>query len=543
MNLFEHVLIITAIVLLLLVVIVPTVFLIYIYRFDSKQEQHSILRNYPILGKVRYFFEMIGPEMRQYLFDGDRDGKPFSRTDFLNIVLPAKYLKNIISYGSKRDFEEPGYFIKNAMFPKQRGDMLVDNSLNVATKKYLLEEENLFSRKEKFMDDSIKPWLLDDRDAIVIGPDCRIPFAVKGQIGMSAMSYGALGENAITALSQGLGMAGGTWMNTGEGGLSPFHLKGGVDIIMQIGPGLFGVRTKDGQFSWEELRKKSEIPQIRAFELKLAQGAKARGGHLDGSKVSEEIALIRGVEPFKTIDSPNRFDQFSDAYGMIDFIERMREVTGKPVGVKIVVGGEDSVDELAEAMKRTGKGPDFITVDGGEGGTGATYQELADSVGLPVKSALMILNQTLIKYGVRQRVKIIASGKLFTPDRVAVALAMGADLVNIARGFMIAIGCIGAQRCHTNHCPVGVATTDPKFQKALVVEEKHYRVLNYVTIMREGLFTLAAAAGIDSPARFDTQHVVYKDREGRVRSLKEIYRNMFSERTDAIPFPDLSEAN
>ncbi len=544
MSQLEHILIIAAVVLLFVAVILPLLVALYIYRFDSKQKQHSVLRNYPLLGKVRYFFEMIGPEMRQYLFNGDHEGKPFSRTDFLNIVLPAKYLKNIVSFGSNRDFEQPGYYIKNAMFPKQRDELKVDNTEGVVTNKYVLQDENLFKRKEEFVRSDVEPWLLTDRDAIVVGPDCRYPFVLKDQIGMSAMSYGALGDHAITALSQGLGMAGGTWMNTGEGGLSPHHLKGGVDIIMQIGPGLFGVRTKDGEFSWEELKKKSEIPQVRAFEIKLAQGAKARGGHLEGSKVTEDIARIRGVEPYKTIDSPNRFNLFSDADGLIAFIEKIREATGKPVGVKIVIGGEDSADELAEAIKRTGKSPDFITVDGGEGGTGATYQELADSVGLPLKSALMILNHTLIRYGVRDRVKIIASGKLFSPDRIAVALAMGADLIHIARGFMITVGCIGAQRCHTNQCPVGVATTDPKFQRALVIEEKQYRTMNYLITMREGLFTLAAAAGIDSPAHFAPQHVVYKDAEGRVRSLKEIYRSLFWPRIDANIAPcDFSEAN
>ena len=216
---------------------------------------------------------------------------------------------------------------------------------------------------------------------------------------------------------------------------------------------------------WDELKRKSEIPQIKAFEVKLAQGAKTRGGHIDAEKVNPEIAEIRKVEPYKSIDSPNRFHQFSDVPTMCEFIEKIRNHTGKPVGMKMVVGGNDSVEELAKYMKETGKGPDFITVDGGEGGTGASYQELIDSVGLPIKSALPIVVSTLQKYGVRDRVKIIASGKLFTPDRIAIALAMGADLVNIARGFMIAIGCIQTMKCQSNACPVGVATTDPRIAK------------------------------------------------------------------------------
>jgi len=340
------------------------------------------------------------------------------------------------------------------------------------------------------------------------------------------MSYGALGKNAITALSKGLALAKGAWMNTGEGGLSPYHLEGGVDIIMQIGPGLFGIRDKNGSIDWEELKRKSEIPQVKAFEIKLAQGAKTRGGHIDAEKVNPEIAEIRKVEPYKSVDSPNRFKQFGDIASMCDFIEKIRNHTGKPVGMKIVIGSNDSVEELARYMKESGKGPDFITVDGGEGGTGASYQELIDSVGLPIKSALPILDLTLKKYGVRDRVKIIASGKLFTPDRIAIALALGADLVNIARGFMITVGCIQTLKCHSNACPVGVATTDPDMQKALVIDEKKYRVVNYLVTLRQGLFRIAAAAGLDSPVHFRPKHISYKDDKGIVTSLERILNDM-----------------
>lgn len=315
-------------------------------------------------------------------------------------------------------------------------------------------------------------------------------------------------------------------MNTGEGGLSPYHLEGGVDIIMQIGPGLFGIRDKDGGVDWDELKRKSEIPQVKAFELKLAQGAKTRGGHIDAEKVNPEIAAIRKVEPYKSVDSPNRFKQLDDIASMFDFIEKIREHTGKPVGMKIVIGSPDSAEELAKYMKESGKGPDFITVDGGEGGTGASYQELIDSVGLPIKSALPILHLTLKKYGVRDRVKIIASGKLFTPDRIAIALSMGADLVNIARGFMITVGCIQTLKCHSNACPVGVATTDPDLQKALVIDEKKYRVVNYLLTLRQGLFRIAAAAGLESPVHFEPKHICYKDDKGVVVSLENILKEM-----------------
>lgn len=497
------------------------------YFIDRTQKQHPILRNYPVIGRTRYFLETIGPELRQYLFNNDQEGKPFSRNDYKHIVKKAKYKRDVIGFGSQRDFEEAGYYIRNSMFPKLSEELKVDRKTKVTTDRYLLINEPLFTQRKEYLEKNESPaYLLEDGDAIVIGSKTKSPFIVKGQIGMSAMSFGSLGKNAITALSEGLGIATGTWMNTGEGGLSEYHLKGGVDIIVQIGPGLFGVRDKEGNFSWEALKEKSQIPEVKAFEIKLAQGAKTRGGHIDGEKVTEEIAKIRMVEPFKSIDSPNRFREFNDFPSMFDFIERIREHTGKPVGMKVVIGSSHEADELAKQIQNTGKGPDFITVDGGEGGTGASYQELADSVGLPIKSALPLLDNALRKYGVRDRVKIIASGKLFSPDRVAIALAMGADLVNIARGFMITVGCIQALKCESNACPVGVATTDPDLQKGLVIDEKKYRTANYVISMRKGLFRLAAAAGLDSPVHFNREHVVYKDEKGKVWSLEDIYQSM-----------------
>ncbi len=509
---------------IILFFLIPLFLFVYLYWKDSHQHRHPVLRNYPILGRVRYFLEKIGPELRQYLFNSDTEGKPFSRDDYEHVVKSAKYKRNVIGFGSKKDFEEAGFYVRNSMFPKQTEELRMDRETKVKTKKYLLVKDTLFAqRKEHLMDEESSAYLLADDDAVVIGERTKHPFKVKGIMGMSAMSFGALGSNAITALSIGLGMAKGTWMNTGEGGLSTYHLAGNVDLIYQIGPGLFGVRDHQGNFNWEELKKKSEIPQIKAFELKLAQGAKIRGGHVDGEKVTPEIAEIRMVKPYHSIDSPNRFHEFHDLPTLFDFIEKIRETTGKPVGIKIVIGSPEEGKELARYMKESGKGPDFITLDGGEGGTGATYQELADSVGLPIKSALPILVAALRKEGVRDRVKIIASGKLFTPDRVAIALAMGADLVNLARGFMITVGCIQALKCHSNACPVGVATTDPNLMKALVVDEKKYRVVNYVLTMREGLFRLAAAAGIASPTQFSNEHIVYKDEKGRIFSLKDLY--------------------
>lgn len=501
-------------------------FLLHII-LDRKQKKHSILRNYPLLGRIRYFLEKIGPELRQYWFNSDTEGKPFSRDEYEHIVKNAKYKRDVVSFGSKRDFEKEGYYVRNDMFPKLSDELKIDENVVTLTNRYLLIKDPLFTQRiEKMEEDKSLAYLLRDEDAVVIGENLKHPFVVKGLIGMSGMSYGSLGKNAITALSKGLAIAKGTWMNTGEGGLSPYHLEGDVDIVMQIGPALFGVRDENGELSIDELKKKANIPQIKAFEIKLGQGAKTRGGHIDAEKVNPEIAEIRGVTPYKSIDSPNRFHQFDDIPSLFDFIETIRHATGKPVGIKIVVGGLDSVVPLAKYMKETNRGPDFISVDGGEGGTGASYQELIDSVGLPIKSALPILHCTLKKYGVRDRVKIIASGKLFTPDRIAVALAMGADLVQIARGFMITVGCIQVLKCNANICPVGVATTDPNLQKALVVDEKKHRVANYLITLRSGLFRVSASAGLESPVQFAPKHIMYKDERGVVSSLEQIMQEI-----------------
>ncbi|TQS72113.1 FMN-binding glutamate synthase family protein [Ornithinibacillus gellani] len=500
------------IILLVAILIVPIYFLLRIYFKDVNQQQHSILRNYPVLGKVRYILEKAGPELRQYLFENDNEGKPFNRREFQFVYIAAKYNSRMIGYGSDRDFEKANYYIVNDMFPKQDTEMKVAQTPLIDTQLYQIDNEKLFSRKEHRESNQIKPYYLTDDEAIVLGKDTVAnPFVIKGLIGQSAMSFGALGDHAITALSKGLGMAGGTWMNTGEGSISPYHLKGNVDLIMQISSGLFGVRTADGAFSWELFKEKSDMEQVKAFELKIAQGAKQRGGHVEANKVTEEIAEIRKIEPWKTINSPNRFQEFTDTTGMLQFVEKMREVGGKPVGIKIVVGSEKQFEKVAQTMQALDIVPDFITVDGGEGGTGATYYELANSVGLPTFAALPMVDDMLKKYNLRNRTKIIASGKLLTPDRIVMALALGADLINIARGFMMSVGCIMAQTCHTNTCPAGVTTTDPKLQKGLSIEEKKYRVCNYLVALRGGIFDMAAVAGIDSPTKFTREHIVYKD--------------------------------
>ncbi|MBW2268064.1 MAG: FMN-binding glutamate synthase family protein [Deltaproteobacteria bacterium] len=509
--------------LLLMIFLGPPVVLCIIYFSDRRQKQHAVLRNFPILGRLRYLLEHLGPEFRQYLFDGDTEGKPFTREGYRSIVLAGKYMKTLISFGSKRDFEEPGWYVRNAMLPTLLRDMSVDQEPSISTRRYEIQNEGLFTRKEHLVDAEVAPWTLRDEFPLTLGAGLAKPWVLRGLVGMSAMSYGALGRNAIQAFSQGLSMAGGTWLNTGEGGLSEHHLLGGGDILFQIGPGLFGVRSDGGQWSWDAFERQAAIEQVRGFELKFHQGAKIRGGHVEGSKVTPEIAAIRGVQPWQPINSPNRFPMFHSLDDALDHVARMRERGGKPVGLKMVIGGPGFLDELATRMAQRGDGPDWITVDGGEGGSGATYQEMADGMGLPIRSGIVEADDALRRHGVRERVRLIASGKLSSSDRIALALALGADAVTIARGLMISVGCIQAQRCHSNTCPVGVATTDERLMQALVVEEKKWRVLNYVVTLRAGLTSLAAAAGLRSPTQFERRHAVYRDAFGRIYGADELF--------------------
>src|SRR5690625_1171391 len=363
------------IVILAILIIVPLLFFLWLYAVDARQKEHSVLRNYPVLGNMRYLLENIGPELRQYLFTTNREGKPFSRHQYINVVKAGKYKSRIHAFGSERDFDKPGFYIANKMFPMLHDELSVDQNPKIKTKLYHIDREGLLTRKEHREDASVDPYYLTDENAVIIGEKtCRQPYVLKGLIGQSAMSYGSLGKNAISALSQGLGLAGGSWMNTGEGGLSRHHLSGNTNVMMQIGPGMFGVRTADGEFSIDEFRKKSEIEQVKAFEVKLAQGAKTRGGHIEAEKVTEEIAEIRNVEPWTKLDSPNRFKEFNDVEGLMEFVEMLRDLGGKPVGVKIVAGSKQEVENFVHEMARLDKVPDFISIDGAEGGTGATFQ-------------------------------------------------------------------------------------------------------------------------------------------------------------------------
>lgn len=510
-------------IIVIIVLLLPPAVIMFILWSQSRKTPHSIIRSHPYLGWLRYFLEKIGPEFRQYWFDNDTSAEPFSRNDFLGITFAAKYRTDLISFGGKRDYDLPGYYLANSLFTRLAEEMSVDNRETIASKKYTIHKEGLFSRKENFIDDESTKWLLSDEDALVVGKERIQPWVLKGLFGVSATSYGAVGEHYILSTGQAVQMAGGSWMNTGEGGVAPEHLQTGADLVAQIGPGLFGYRDEKGDFSYEEFRKVAAHVQVKAFELKFAQGAKIRGGHLEGSKVSAKVAAIRKVPEGITVNSPNRFPFLNNAERTLKFVADLQKAGGKPVGIKIVVGAKESLIDFFVTMKRLAIYPDFLTVDGGEGGSGATFKSMADSMGLPLYAALIAATDAAVETGVRDRFAVFASGKLISPDKVAIALALGADATVSARGFMIANGCIMALQCHTGRCPAGVTTTDPKYQEALLVEEKKWRVANYLLHVRSSVFALSAACGLTSPRQLTRAHVVYKNEYGRTVRASELF--------------------
>ncbi|MFD1677877.1 glutamate synthase-related protein [Alicyclobacillus fodiniaquatilis] len=510
------------IVLLVILVISPASLFGYLYIL-SKKPQHSVVRAHPYLGWMRYLLEKLGPEFRQYWFDDDTSGKPFSRSDFLAVVFASKYRSDLISFGGKRNYDEPGFYLSNDLFPKLVEELRVDNRVQVEGHKYKIIREGLFTRHEKMIEDQAQRWLYDDAEALVIGQNLQYPWIVKGMFGVSATSYGAVGEHYIESTGSGALMAGGSWMNTGEGGVAPEHLATGVDIIAQIGPGMFGFRDENGHFSFEEFQKKALEQNIKAFELKFHQGAKIRGGHLEGAKVNHKIAAVRKVPIGQTVNSPNRFPFLKNEADALRFVKQLQLKGGKPVGIKITIGDGGRIENFFEMMLKLDIYPDFLTVDGSEGGSGATFKSMADGMGLPLYTALLLLDDMARQYGIRDKMKIFAAGKLITPDKVAIALALGADCVNSARGFMMANGCIMAMQCHTGKCPTGVTTTDPKFQSALVPSEKRWRVMNYILQMRESVFALAAACGLNSPRELRREHVVFKNEYGRTVRVSELF--------------------
>ena len=445
---------------------------IILYVKDSAQKESTILRNYPLIGRFRFLFEKLGEFFRQYFFAMDREELPFNRAQRGWVYRAAKNIDSTMAFGSTKDLRQPGAVIfVNCPFPK-------------------LEHESA----------ALGP--------IMIGPYCDKPFSTSSVFNISGMSFGAISKPAVLALSRGAKKAG-CWYNTGEGGLSPYHLDGGCDLVYQIGTAKYGVRDSEGNLSDDKLKIVANHPQVKMFEIKLSQGAKpGKGGILPGLKVSEEIAAIRGIPAGYDSISPNRHTDVSSPAELLDLINRVRSVSGKPVGFKSVISSCQWLEELCELINARGEesAPDFITVDGGDGGSGAAPMSLLDNVGLTLNEALPALEDVLIKYGLRQRIRIIASGKRINPTEVAWALCAGADFVTSARGFMFALGCIQALQCNKNTCPTGITTHNTDLQRGLDPANKADRVAHYQKNLSKEITTISHSCGVAGPRRLTRQH-------------------------------------
>lgn len=473
-----------------LLALLTALFLIFWYLRDITQKRHTVLRNFPIVGHLRFFFESLGEYFRQYFFLGDREEMPFNRATRAWVYRMAKNEGGMLGFGSTYDISQPGALIfVNAAFP-------------------VLDAEHQPS------------------PPVVIGEHgCDKPFIARSLINISGMSFGAISQPAVRALSRGAAMAG-CYMDTGEGGLSPYHLEGQCDVIFQIGTAKYGVRDAQGKLSDQKLREIAALEHVRAFEIKLSQGAKpGKGGVLPASKITAEIAAIRGIPMGQDSLSPNRHPETGNMEELLDMVVHVREVTGKPVGIKTAIGGWQFMNELVAAVQRRGlwSAPDFLTIDGGEGGSGAAPQALADHMALSIQEALPRVIDALIEGGLRERVKVIASGKLLTPAKVAWALACGADLVNSARGYMFALGCIQALRCHQNTCPTGITTHNPKLQRGLVVEDKAERVAHYTRNLNHEVEMIAHACGVRHARELRREHVRIVQPNGQSMALNMLY--------------------
>lgn len=440
---------------------------------DLAQTRHTLLRNFPVVGRFRYFAETWGEYFRQYHYANDWEERPFNRLVRSWIYRSAKNVSNLISFGSATI---PSFVFRNAAFP------------------VLDEETTAYPGKQI---------------GIASGPGaCRTPYLAKSVFNISGMSYGALSRTAVTALSRGANMAG-IWLCTGEGGLSPYHLDGGADIVMQIGTAKFGVRDAEGNLSDDRLRELAAHESVRMFEIKLGQGAKpGKGGILPGAKVTPEIAEIRGIPVGQDAISPNRHRDIANITELGNAIRHIREVTGKPVGVKFVVGDVRFLDDwFLDCENRPECCPDYVQVDGGEGGTGAAPAPLAEYVGCPITEALPLVVEARKRYGLKNRIRIVASGKLVTPDKVAWALCQGADFVVSARGFMFALGCIQAAKCGSGHCPTGITSATPRLINGLDPSDKAVRVMNYAKRVIDEVEVIAHSCGLSNSTGFMPHHV------------------------------------
>lgn len=446
----------------------------WFYVYDRWiQRDHAVRRNFPIYGRFRYVMENMGEYFRQYWFTADWEERPFNRLTRAWVYRSAKGVSNYISFGSEVDGQQPGhiYFLHSA-----------------------------FPVNDDETEDYTGKWI---GKGIV-----RHPYKPKSFFNISGMSYGALSSAAVQALSEGAAMAG-IWLDTGEGALSPHHLKGKCDICFQIGTAKYGVRDAQGNLDDEKLKTIAGHEQVKMVCVKLSQGAKpGRGGILPAAKVTDEIALIRGIEPGKPSNSPSRHREITDIPTLIDFINRVRAIVEKPVGIKMAVGDFAFVDAFFEYLQdKPELAPDFIQIDGAEGGTGAAPAPLADYVGQSIVQALPYVAQRLRYFNLRNRIRLVASGKLLTPDKVAWAICMGADFVVSARGFMFSLGCIQAMKCNTGHCPTGVTSNDPRFMRGLDPTRKAVRVANYARAVQHDVEAIAHACGCRSVRELKAHHV------------------------------------
>ena len=453
---------------------------------DMLQTKQTIRRLYPFLGRFRYMLEAVRPEIQQYFVESDTSGVPLPR-EFRSLVYQrAKGARDTRPFGTIFDVNRDGY---------------------------------------EWLNHSMVPIHLEDIDPRVKfgGDQCAQPY-MASLMNISAMSYGALSSNAIRALNKGAKI-GGFSHNTGEGSLSPYHLEPGGDIIWQIGTGYFGCRAENGGFDPEKFRETASLEVVKMIEIKLSQGAKpGHGGILPAAKLTEEIAEIRGVPMGSDVVSPPAHTAFGTPLELLNFIDQLRELSGgKPVGIKLCIGRRDEFLAICKAMLSTGQHPDFVTVDGGEGGTGAAPTEMTNSVGTPLRDALIFVNRSLIGIGFRDKVRIIASGKILSAFHLLRAIALGADTVNSARGMMMALGCIQARSCNTDHCPTGIATQNPVRSKGLVVSDKAQRVANFQQATVENVVELLGAAGLESVEQLEPKHINHRVHGTDIKTYEQLY--------------------
>ncbi len=456
--------------------------------FDMQQRKHSLRRNFPLVARGRWVMERMRPFIRQYLLESDTDGTPISRMFRSVVYQRAKQQSETVPYGTRVDTYRLGY-------------------------------EWLGQSMAAIDVDEIDP----DLRVTVGGPRCRQPYSAS-VLNISAMSYGSLSPNAILALNRGARL-GGFCHNTGEGGLSPHHLEHGGDLVWQIGTGYFGCRDDHGRFCADTFREKACLPVVKMIELKISQGAKpGHGGILPAEKNTPEIAAIRDVPPGTRINSPAVHSAFDSPLGLVDFVERLRDLSdGKPVGVKLAIGRKSEFLAICKAMVERDVYPDFITIDGGEGGTGAAPIEYTNSVGMPLREALAFVDDSLTGFGIRQQVRVIASGKIFTGFHLVKNLALGADLCNSARGMMLALGCVQSLTCNTNRCPTGVTTQNPDLYRGLVVPDKAERVFHFHSGTLAATAELLSSAGLDHPQELNRTHLYRRVSPEAVRRYDEIF--------------------